>query len=192
MRARDAEWHQAYTWPALSTFFEPNPKLHGSYHFDWTTGHEVAWRRNFARWMTFINDYKNAGGRVVAGSDAGFIYKLYGFAYIRELELLQEAGFHPLEVIQAATRNGAELLKMEDQIGALTAGRKADIVLVQGNPVSNFKLLYGTGHMYLDRETNTLSRKGGVSYTIKGGVVYDAKALLADVRAMVDAARSPQ
>ncbi len=189
MRARDAEWHADYTWPALNKFFEPNPKLHGSYHFDWTTGHEVAWRNNFSRWMTFINDYKNAGGRVVTGSDAGFIYKVYGFAYIRELELLQEAGFHPLEVIQAATRNGAELLKMEDQIGALTAGRKADIVLVEGNPVANFKLLYGTGHMVLDRDTNTLRRKGGVSYTIKDGVVYDAKALLADVRDMVAAAK---
>jgi len=189
MRARDAEWHDAYTWPALNKFFEPNPKLHGSYHFDWTTGHEVAWRKNFNRWMTFVNDYKNAGGRVVTGSDAGFIYKVYGFAYIRELELLQEAGFHPLEVIQAATRNGAELLKMDDQIGALTAGRKADIVLVEGNPVANFKLLYGTGHMYLDRDSNTLRRKGGVSYTIKDGVIYDAKALLADVRAMVASAK---
>lgn len=189
MRARDAEWHEDYTWPALRKFFEPNPKLHGSYHFDWTTGHEVAWRQNFSRWMTFVNDYKNAGGRVVTGSDAGFIYKVYGFAYIRELELLQEAGFHPLEVIQAATRNGAELLNMADQIGALTAGRKADIVLVEGNPLANFKLLYGTGHMYLDRATDTLRRKGGVRYTVKDGVIYDAKALLADVRTMVAAAK---
>ena len=185
MRARLAEWHGDYTWPALAQFFKPNPQLHGSYHFDWTTGHEVAWRNNFARWMTFVNDYKNAGGRVAAGSDAGFIYKVYGFAYIRELELLQEAGFHPLEVIQSATRNGAELMGMADTRGSITPGRRADLVLVEGNPIANFKLLYGTGHMYLDRETNTLTRKGGVSYTVKGGVIYDAKALLEDVRTMV-------
>lgn len=189
MRARRAEWHDDYTWPALDQFFQPNPQLHGSFHFDWTTGHEVAWRNNFARWMRFINDYKNAGGRVVAGSDAGFIFKLYGFAYIRELELLQEAGFHPLEVIQAATRNGAELLKMDDRIGAVTPGRQADIVLVEGNPAANFKLLYGTGHLYLDRESNILKRVGGVSYTIKNGIVYDAKKLLDDVKAMVKDAR---
>ena len=41
--------------------FEPDPRLHGSYHFDWTTGDEVAWRKNFQRWMEFVNDYKNAG-----------------------------------------------------------------------------------------------------------------------------------
>ena len=124
----------------------------------------------------FINDYKNAGGRVAAGSDAGFIFKVYGFAYIRELELLQEAGFHPLEVIQAATLNGAELLGMADQIGAISPGRQADIVLVEGNPVANFKRLYGTGHYQLNRETDELERVGGVRYTIKSGVVYDAKA----------------
>ena len=44
------------------------PLVHGSYFFDWTTGHEVAWRRNYQRWMRFINDYKNAGGRVTAGA----------------------------------------------------------------------------------------------------------------------------
>ena len=189
-RARDAEWHKDYTLPGLAKFFMPDPKLHGSYHFDWTTADEVAWRKNFNIWMQFIKEYKNAGGRVAAGSDAGFIFKLFGFAYIRELELLQEAGFHPLEVIQAATLNGAELLDMDDEIGSITPGKRADIVLVQGNHVSNFKLLYGTGHMKLDRKTGRVGRAGGVSYTIKDGVVYDAKALLEDVRQMVRQARS--
>ena len=141
--------------------------------------------------MAFINDYKNAGGRVAAGSDAGFIFKVYGFAYIRELELLQEAGFHPLEVIQAATLNGAELLGMADQIGAISPGRKADIVLVDGNPIANFKRLYGTGHYQLNQETDELERVGGVRYTVKSGVVYDAKALLADVREMVAREKQP-
>ena len=192
MRSRLAEWHDAYTLPALMNFFEPDPRLHGSYHFDWTTGDEVAWRKNFQRWMEFVNDYKNAGGRVAAGSDAGFIYKVFGFDYIRELEMLQEAGFHPLEVIQAATRNGAEVLGMEDEIGAISVGRKADIVLVEANPVSNFKLLYGTGHRKLNRESGVIERVGGVNYTVKDGVVYDAKALLADVRAMVERAKTEQ
>ena len=189
-RARDAEWHEDYTLPLLTRFFGPDPHLHGSYFFDWTTADEVAWRNNFHLWMQFINDYKNAGGRVVTGSDSGFIYKIYGFGYIRELELLQEAGFHPLEVLQAATLNGAELLGLEDITGTLVPGKKADIVLVEGNPIANFKLLYGTGHMYLDREVGELRRVGGVSYTITNGIVYDAKALLADVRAMVADAKA--
>ena len=188
-RARDAEWHADYTLPALQRFFLPDPRLHGSYHFDWTTADEVAWRENFRIWMQFVNDYKNAGGRVVTGSDSGFIFKLFGFGYVRELELLQEAGFHPLEVVQAATLNGAQLLGMADEIGSLVPGKKADIVLVEENPVANFKVLYGTGHMRLNRQTNTLQRVGGVRYTIKDGVVFDAKALLEDVRDIVKASR---
>ena len=140
--------------------------------------------------VSFVNDFKNAGGRVATGSDSGFIYKVFGFGYIRELEMLQEAGFHPLEVVQAATRNGAELLGMEGEIGSISPGKRADIVLVEGNPISNFKLLYGTGHMKLNREKGVIERVGGVSYTIKDGVVYDAKALLSDVREMVSEARS--
>ena len=184
-RARDAEWHREFTWPGLKRFFMPDPRLHGSYHFDWTTADEVAWRKNFQLWMQFVNDFKNRGGRVAAGSDAGFIFKLFGFAYIRELEMLQEAGFHPLEVIQAATLNGAQLVGLADEIGSLVPGKRADIVLVAENPVRNFKVLYGTGHMKLDREAGQLTRVGGVSYTIRDGIVYDARALLADVKEMV-------
>lgn len=189
MRARDAEWHSSYTLPALQEFFMPDPRLHGSYHFDWTTADEIAWKESFRLWMQFVNDYKNHGGRVVTGSDAGFIFKLFGFAYIRELELLQEAGFHPLEVVQAATLNGAELLGMQDDIGSLMPGKKADIVLLEENPVANFKVLYGTGHMKLNRDTNELERVGGVVYTIKDGIVFDAKQLLEDVAAMVRVAK---
>ncbi|HSG90058.1 MAG TPA: amidohydrolase family protein [Pseudomonadales bacterium] len=191
-RARDAEWHEAYTWPPLGRFFMPDPRLHGSYHFDWTTADEVAWRRNFDRWMTFVNDYKNHGGRVAAGSDSGFIFKLFGFGYVRELEMLQEAGFHPLEALQAATLNGAELLGMADEIGSLVPGKKADIVLVDENPVANFKVLYGTGHMRLDRDTGKVGRVGGVRWTIRDGIVFDAPVLLAQVRDMVAAQKAAE
>ena len=58
--------------------------------------------------------------------------------------------------------------------------------------MANFKLLYGTGHMKLNREKGTVERVGGVSYTVKDGVVYDAKALLQDVRDMVSVAREAE
>lgn len=185
-RARRLEWHETYTMPKLWQFFQPSKISHGSYWHNWGTEEEVDWRKNYSLWMTFINEYKNRGGRVTAGSDSGFIWQLYGFAYIRELELLREAGFHPMEVIRAATLNGAEALGMDDEIGSVEIGKLADFVIVEENPLVNLKVLYGTGAIKLT-EDNEVVRVGGVKYTIKDGVIYDAKALLEDVRKMVDA-----
>ena len=141
-RARRAEWHEEFTLPSLWEFYQPSRISHGSYWHFWGTEQEVAWKKNFQLWMEFINEYKNRGGRVTAGSDSGFIFQLYGFAYIRELELLREAGFHPLEVIRAATLNGAEALGMDSEIGSIEIGKKADFVLIEENPLENLKVLY--------------------------------------------------
>jgi len=189
MRAQEEEWHEKYTLPSLWEFFQPDPANHGSFFFDWTTADEVAWKENYKLWMAFLNEYKNRGGRVTTGSDSGFIYKLYGFGYIRELELLQESGFHPLEVIQSATMKGAEILSKEHNIpmkfGIIRPNMLADLVLVEENPLHNLKTLYGTGTIKLNLETNTVERVGGVKYTIKDGIVYDAKELLSDVEQIV-------
>lgn len=188
-RARRAEWHEDYTLPSLWKFYQPSKISHGSYWHDWGTEQEVTWRQNFSLWMTFINEYKNRGGRVTTGSDSGFIFQLYGFAYIRELELLREAGFHPLEIIRSATLNGAEALGWEDKIGSVSIGKLADFVVVDANPLKNIKVLYGTGAIKLT-EDNEVIREGGVKYTIKDGIVYDAKALLKEVKDMVDAEKA--
>ena len=185
-RARRAEWHESYTIPSLWHFYQPSKISHGSYWHYWGTEEEVSWRQNYHLWMTFINEYKNRGGRVTAGSDSGFIFQLYGFAYIRELELLREAGFHPLEVIRSATLNGAEALGLDHEIGSIEVGKKADLIIIDENPLQNLKVLYGTGAIKLT-EDNEVVRVGGVKYTIKDGIIYDAKQLLADVKAMVDA-----
>jgi imidazolonepropionase-like amidohydrolase len=185
MRARRAEWHEDYTLPSLWKFFEPSKESHGSYWFNWGTEQEVAWKENYRLWMTFINEYKNRGGRVTAGSDNGFIYQTYGFGYIRELELLREAGFHPLEVIRSATLYGAQALGKEKEIGSVEAGKLADLVIIDANPLENLQYLYGTGAICMN-DKNEVARKGGVKYTIKDGIVYDAKKLLADVKKMVD------
>ncbi|MBW8367792.1 MAG: amidohydrolase family protein [Arenimonas sp.] len=189
MRARRADWHEAYTHPALWDFFTPNRDNHGSFFFDWGSEEEAVWKDNYRRWMAFVNDYKNRGGRVTVGSDSGYIYKTYGFGTIEELELLREAGFHPLEVIRAATLSGAQALGAQDRIGSIEAGKLADLVVLAENPLANLKVLYGTGHARLG-DDGKLHRVGGVRYTIKGGLVYDAPALLADVRRKVAAEKS--
>ena len=189
--ARRAEWHEDYTLPSLWRFYQPSKISHGSYWHDWGTEQEVSWKENYKLWMTFVNEYKNRGGRVTAGSDSGFIFQLYGFAYIRELEHLREAGFHPLEVIQAATLHGAEALGVADKIGSVEVGKLADFVIVEENPLANFKVLYGTGAIRLT-ENNEVVRVGGVKYTIKDGIIYDAKRLLKEVKDMVDAAKAKE
>lgn len=185
MALRRAEWHEEYTLPSLWEFFSPDRTAHGAYWFSWGTEQETEWKENFRLWMAFVNEYKNRGGRVTVGSDSGFIYNLYGFGYIKEMELLREAGFHPLEVIQAATLNGAESLGMADEIGSVEVGKLADFVITEENPLANLQTLYGTGAIQLT-ENNEVIRAGGVLYTIKDGIIYDAKELLADVRKMVE------
>ena len=190
MRAANADWHAKYTLPSLADFFAPSRESHGAYWFYWTTWDEVAWRKYMQVWMSFLNDYKNRGGKVTVGSDSGFIYQTYGFGTILELELLQEAGFHPLEVIRAATMHGAmELAKASGEPierGVIREGFLADLVLVEESPIVNLKVLYGTGAVRLNDETREPERVGGVRYTIKDGIVYDARELLADVAEMVE------
>lgn len=185
MRMSRATWHEEYTLPALWDWYRPNRTAHGSYWFDWTTEHEMAWRENYRLWMRFVNEYKNRGGAVTVGSDSGYIYNLYGFGYVQEMELLREAGFSPLEVIHAATQAGARALGRDDTVGTIRVGRKADLVIVDGNPIANLKVLFGTGVIRLNDATGQVERVGGVAYTVKDGIIYDARKLRAQVRDMV-------
>lgn len=194
MRARNADWHATYTLPSLWDFFQSNRDNHGSYFYDWTTAHEVTWRNFYQRYMRLVNDYKNIGGRVTTGSDPGYIYQTWGFGYILELELLQEAGFTPLEVIRSATINGARTIydpkQQEPPMGLVRRGMLADLVIVPENPLQNLKTLYGTGTPRLNEATGELDTVGGVRWTIKDGIVYDAHALLDEVAAMVAAEKA--
>ena len=78
---------------------------------------------------------------------------------------------------------------MDEQIGSIRVGKLADLVITEYNPLRNFKLLYGTGHFRLGDDDEP-ERVGGVKYTIKDGIVYDATELLADGRELVQSAKS--
>jgi imidazolonepropionase-like amidohydrolase len=190
MRMRNADWHGKYTLPSLMDFYAPSRTNHGSYWFYWTTADEIAWRNFYQVWFRLLNDYKKMGGRVTASEDAAFIYNTYGFGHIHELELLQEAGFHPLEVIQATTMNPALTLHEPKgkpiEFGVVRSGLLADMLIVDRNPLENLKVLYGTGALKLNDATGKAEWVGGIKWTIKDGIVYDAKKLLADVARMVE------
>ncbi len=179
-----------YLHPVLEDYFRPNPSNHGSYFIGWTTTDEVFWKENYRIWMKAVYDFEKRGGLVGTGEDAGFIYQMYGFGLLRELELHQEAGFSPLKVIQHATSNGAKILGKEDTLGRVRVGYKADLIVVNGNPLENFKVLRPDGTDEV--RDGKVVRGSGIEWTIKDGIPFHVPTVSAEIRAMVAAARKTQ
>lgn len=176
-----------YLHPTLEEFFRPNPANHGSYFIGWTSTDEAFWKENYRIWMRALVEFERRGGTIGVGEDAGFIYQMYGFGLIRELELHQEAGFHPLKVIQHATTNNAKIMGLEDKIGRIRVGFKADLIIVNGNPLENFKVLYPTGIEEI--RDGKVFKTGAIEWTIKDGILFHAPTLAKEVREMVAKAR---
>lgn len=187
-RAQSQPWFADLLHPTLEDYFRPDPAHHGSYFIGWSSTDEVFWKENYRIWMRALREFEQRGGLIGAGEDAGFIYQMYGFGLIRELELHQEAGFHPLKVIQHATGNNARILGQQENLGRVRAGFAADLIVVNGNPLENFKVLYPTGIQ--EMRDGKAVKTGGVEWTIKDGIPYHGPTLLAEVKQMVARARA--
>ena len=187
VRAQNQPWFKDYLHPTLEEYFRPNPANHGSYFLGWSSTDEAYWKENYRIWMAALREFERRGGVIGAGEDAGFIYQMYGFGLIRELELQQEAGFHPLKVIQHATANNARILGMESRLGRVRAGYAADLIVVNGNPLEDLKVLYPTGTEAI--RNGVAVHTGGVEWTIKDGIPYHGPTLLREVKELVAAAR---
>jgi imidazolonepropionase-like amidohydrolase len=160
----------------------PDSGTHGAFKTEWKTSDEIMWKRNFGIWMKWVKVFHDRGGILTAGSDDGGIG---GIALIRELELLQEAGLHPIDVVKAATTNATRTLGMTKHCG-IRVGCVADLAIVNGNPLDNFKVMYGRGYgMYGLAPRNELWQKGGVAWTVKEGIVFDSQALLREAEGYV-------
>ncbi|MDH5235302.1 MAG: amidohydrolase family protein, partial [Gemmatimonadota bacterium] len=156
----------------------PDTSVHGAFKREWKTSDEINWKHNFQIWMQYVKMYHERGGQLTAGSDEGGIG---GIALIRELELMQETGIHPLDVIKVATTNAYQVLGLENMCG-IRVGCRADIAVVNGNPIDNFKVMYGRGYGVSGLVPRSEQWKhGGVTWTIKDGIVFDAQALLREV-----------
>jgi imidazolonepropionase-like amidohydrolase len=177
-RARTQPWFADYLHPALEEFFRPNPASHGSYFSNWTSTDEAYWKENYRIWMSALREFDRRGGLIGLGEDAGYIYQMYGFGLIRGMELHQEAGFHPIKVIQQATSNGAQILGQENRLGRVRAGYAADMLVVNGNPLENLKVLYPA------------AGAGGIEWTIKDGIPYHVPEMMAGVKEIVARARA--
>ena len=187
-RAQGQPWFKDYLHPTLEEYFRPNPANHGSYFIGWSSTDEAYWKENYRIWMAALRDFARRGGVIGVGEDAGFIYQLYGFALIRELELQQEAGFHPIKVLQHVAMNNARILGMEGRIGRVRSGHLADLLVVNGNPLEDLKVLYPTGTQTI-RDGKAV-QTGGVEWTIKDGIPYHGPTLLKEVKEIVAAART--
>jgi len=187
-RARTQPWFADYLHPTLEEYFKPDPANHGSYFFGWSSTDEVFWKENYRIWMNAVRDFERKGGVVGAGDDAGFIYQMYGFGLLRELELHQEAGFNTIKVIQHATGNNAKILGKENEIGRIRPGFRADLIVVNGNPLENLKVLYPTGVDEI--KDGRPIRTGGIEWTIKDGIPYHGPTLMREVKALVAKARA--
>jgi imidazolonepropionase-like amidohydrolase len=180
-------WLEPFAMPALMKRWSPNPESHGSYFYHWTSNNEADWAKMYRRWEEFVEDYKNRGGQVAVGSDVGAQYNLWGFATIRELALLEHAGFSPLEAFHAATEVGAKSLG-NSKLGVIRPGYTADLVLLTENPLDDVKVMYGTGATR-QLPNGQMTQVKAIKYTIKDGVVFDSQALLNDVKKMVEDAK---
>jgi hypothetical protein len=116
---------------------------------------ESPWPKLFALEMAFERAFVQQGGTLLAGLDpTGYGGVIAGYGDQREVELLVEAGFAPVEAIRIATLNGARFLGEEREIGSIEAGKAADLVLVKGNPATNIQ----------DIENVVIVFKDGVGY----------------------------
>jgi len=207
VRAQNLPWYKDYLHPSLEEYYKPSMTRHGTFWLGWTATQEARWRKNYQVWMATLLEFGRKGGTITVGDDAGYLYgSLYGFGTIRELELQQEAGFVPLEVLQHATVNGAKVLGLQDKLGRVRAGFAADLLVVNGNPLANLHVLnpYGTDLMTIDgKVVDNYSgdikpgdpragsvHGGGIEWTIKDGVPYHVPTLMGEVKDMVAKART--
>jgi len=119
----------------------------------------------FKKEMEFEYTFAKAGGTLLAGEDpTGIGGILAGFGDQREVELLVEAGFTPLEAIHIATSNGAQYLGEADRIGTIAAGKAADMVVIKGDP------------------SQKIADIENVEIVFKDGIGYDPAKLIESVR----------
>jgi len=205
IRNQNLPWYKDWLHPSMEAYWQPSLLNHGSYFGGWTTTQEARWKRNYRVWMDSLVHFARSGGLVTVGDDAGYIWSLYGFGMIRELELHEEAGFHPLEVLRHATWNGAKMVGLGDRIGKVRQGYLADLLVINGNPVENLRVLnpYGVEIMTYDGKPVSgyapvapgdpkvgFARGGGIEWTIKDGIPYHVPVLMKEVRDMVARARA--
>jgi imidazolonepropionase-like amidohydrolase len=187
-RAQNQPWYKDMLHPALANYFKPDPANHGSYFIGWSTTDETYWKENYRIWMAALRSFERKGGTIGCGDDAGFIYQMYGFGLVREMELHQEAGFNPIKIIEHCTGNNAKILGKENELGRIRAGWLADLIVVDGNPLEDLKVLYAGGTSAI--RNGKEARTAGPEWVIKDGIPYNGPQLVGEIKAIVAKAKA--
>lgn len=95
----------------------------------------------FRHMMEYTKRLHDTGVKVVLGSHSHVRYSEYGWAYHHEMELFQQLGMTPLEIVHASTLQNARFFRIDDHLGSIEAGKLADLILVTGNPLENIATL---------------------------------------------------
>ena len=186
-RAQDQPWFEDYLHPTLEEYFRPDPSNHGSYFLGWSTTDEAYWRENYRIWMDAVREFGRKGGLIGAARTPGFIYQMYGFGLVRELELQQEAGFHPIKVIEHTTLNNARIpARPITWPGADRSRGRPD----RGERESAREPQAALCHRRGQHQDGKTVHTGGVEWTIKDGIPYNGPRLMREVKEMVASAQT--
>jgi hypothetical protein len=103
-------------------------------------------KKGYRNFQWFAKRFAEAGGKFIVGPDTSSVYhatQIPGVATLREMQLLVDGGLTPMQAIQAATKNAAELLRTENELGTIEEGKLADLTVVKQNPLENIKNIEG-------------------------------------------------
>jgi imidazolonepropionase-like amidohydrolase len=114
---------------------ESRHRAHNRY---WTSPPSAERRQRYLQVRNqLVKGIHDAGGKIMTGSDTPELFLLYGFTLHREIKNLVEAGLKPYAALEAATRNPAEFLRALDTIGTIERGKRADLLLLNANPLDD-------------------------------------------------------
>jgi imidazolonepropionase-like amidohydrolase len=104
----------------------------------------------FGKMLKFTGQAKKGGVRIVVGSHSFVPYAETGYAYFREMELLQQAGLSMMEIIVAATMENARFFRIDERLGSIEKGKLADIIFVEGDPLKDIKAMLNIRRVMLN------------------------------------------